>query len=216
VEQLERVATECCRLAEQAGASNRSFQVKTLQLDLSDLSSIPEKVHQAQHLFDISNPRIDAVINAAGVTTRSLSVDSNFALDEYVTKVNYLGPVCLLKTLMKATTTKSSTLTIIQLGSVASKFGVPVRSAYCGAKFAIQGWLEANLIEAVIKGRDVYILNCILGSIDTGLGERALVDINPETGKVELNEETDNNLATGLDPGMKWYFWRRTIISAIM
>ena len=202
VEHLERVATECRRLSKQAGVNDISFQVQTLQLDLSDLSSIPEKVRQAQDLFA---QKIDVVINAAGVTTRSYSIDSNFALDAYVTNVNYLGPVCLFKTLMKdetaATASSSRSLSIIQLGSVASKMGVPVRSAYCGAKFALQGWLEANIIESVIQGRDVYILNCILGSIDTGLGGRALVDVHPETGKVELNQETDQNLASGLDPG---------------
>ena len=206
VEHLEQVAKKCRQLSKQAGASDSSFQVQTLQLDLSDLSSIPEKVAQAQKCF---GKKVDVVINAAGVTTRSYTVDSNFALDEYVTNVNYLGPVCLFKTLMKDETAASRSLIIIQLGSVASKVGVPVRSAYCGAKFALQGWLEANIIEAVIKRHNIYILNCILGSIDTGLGGRALVNVDPETGKVELNQETDQNIASGLDPGTfaPPFFW---------
>lgn len=183
-EHLEKVAAECRRL-------NSDIEVEILPLDLSDLKSIPDKVQQALKLF--GGGKVDVLINGAGVTTRSFSSKSSFELDHYVAKVNYLGPVCLIKNLFP-----DLPGTIIQLGSIASKMGAPVRSAYSASKFALHGWLEAVCVESVVQGRDLYGLNCILGSIDTGLGARALTDV--KDGKVVTMEQEDTNLSAGLDP----------------
>ncbi|CAB9518401.1 Dehydrogenase/reductase SDR family member 7B [Seminavis robusta] len=202
-EHLEKVAEECRRIHKKRLENSfqktvssdelHVFQVKVLPLDLSNLESIPDKVKQAKELFGSSQTKIDVLINAAGVTTRTYCSDSSFELDHYVAKVNYLGPVCLIKQLFP-----NLPGTIIQLGSIASKLGAPVRSAYSGSKFALHGWLEALGVESVLQGRDIYILNCVLGSIDTGLGSRAL--INVQSGKIETLQQEDDNIADGLDP----------------
>jgi len=205
-DQLERVAAQCReRILAGSGTTNNNnntptkMKIEILPLDLSDLESIPEKVQQACLLAEKEvgtkeGPLIDVLINAAGVTTRSFASDSDFELDHYVAKVNYLGPVCLIKQLLVR---QCLPTLIIQLGSIASKMGAPVRSAYSGSKFALQGWLEALGVESVIQQRQLHILNCILGSIDTGLGSRALVNVTPE-GKIETLQEVDSVMAQGL------------------
>lgn len=187
-ENLEKVAAKCRSL-------NDKIQVEVLTLDFSDLESIPGKVQEAKKLWNGGpNNQIDVVINGAGVTTRSYCNESSFELDYYVAKVNYLGPVCLIKNLFPKLPT-----TFIQLGSIASKLGAPVRTAYTGSKHALHGWMEALGVENVLQGRtNVYGLQCILGSIDTGLGSRALVDV--KDGKVVTLQQDDSNLSTGLKP----------------
>jgi short-subunit dehydrogenase len=174
-------------------------------MDLSDLASLPNKVQEALDLLkdncnsNINKKKIDVLINAAGVTTRSFATDSNFHLDEYVTRVNYLGPVRLIKSMLHHQ--HQLPTSIIQLSSIAGKIGVPVRTSYSGSKFALHGWLEAFMIEAVLQQRQLYVLGCILGSIRTDLGNHALVNVT-EDGTVEMLSDRDENLGRGLDPTM--------------
>lgn len=222
--QLQRVAKECKQRASKEAATKNnnnkstssSLEVAILPLDLSDLDSIPDVVEKATKIFGNKNEMINTLINAAGVTTRCYVQDSNFDLDQYVCIVNYLGPICLLKQLMKLNTSQNNKppSTIIQLGSIAGKLGAPVRSAYSGSKFAFHGWLEALGVESVLKGQEqIYILNAILGSINTGLGNRALINViknkdtnnkNTNTNKasysIETMQQDDKNIGTGLDP----------------
>ena len=187
-EALERVAAECHK-------KRPNVQIHVLPMDLSDLASLPDKVQEALNLLEEGN-KMDVLINAAGVTTRSFATDSNFHLDEYVTRVNYLGPVRLLKCLLHQNQLPTS---LIQLSSIAGKIGVPVRTSYSGSKFALHGWLEALMIESVLQQRQLYVLGCILGSISTDLGNHALVNVT-ENGTVETLSEMDENLGRGLDP----------------
>jgi short-subunit dehydrogenase len=189
-EQLERVAAACRRTK----TTNSALEIKILPLDLSDLESIPEKVKAARKLID-GDDQIDVLINAAGVSTRTFASDSSFDLDHYVAKVNYLGPACLIKSLFP-----TPPGTIIQLGSIAGKLGAPVRTAYSGSKAALHGWLEALYVESVLQGRQVYVLNCILGSVNTGLGDRALVDIQRNGNFVTFQQQDPNLTAAALPP----------------
>lgn len=177
---LQLVAQECRGL----GAKD----VRILPLDLNDstaaLQAKAEKVG-----------KVDVLINNGGVSTRVLAEESSVQVDEYLTQVDYLAHVAITKTLMKSSSPPSR---IINIGSVASKVGLPVRTAYCGAKHALLGYMDALRIECLLSGKETLILNALLGSVRTNLALNAVVGTDSK-GKMESMGQPDANIENGLD-----------------
>lgn len=189
---LEEVATMCL------AAGNGRASVKVLPLDLNDFASLPSKVEEAISLFD--SP-IDILVNNGGITTRSLATNATFGVDERVIRVDFLAYVLLTKCLLKSCWERQEMKTnpiIINTTSVAGKVGLPVRTAYCGAKHALHGWFDALRIEqSIINGKPIHILNVVLGSTRTNIARNAITT-NPET---TFGDDTvDMNIESGLDP----------------
>ena len=172
--------------------------MKVLPLDLNDFASLPSKVEEALSLFD--SP-IDILVNNGGITTRSLATNATFGVDERVVRVDFLAYVLLTKCLLKSCWERQEMKTnpiIINTTSVAGKVGLPVRTAYCGAKFALHGWFDALRMEQnIINGKPIHILNVVLGSTKTNIARNAITT-NPET---KFGDDTvDMNIESGLDP----------------
>lgn len=189
---LDEVAKMCL------ASGNGRASVKVLPLDLNDFASLPSKVEEAISLFD--SP-IDILVNNGGITTRSLATNATFGVDERVTRVDFLSYVLLTKCLLKSCWESQETNTnpiIINTTSVAGKVGLPVRTAYCGAKHALHGWFDAFRIEqSIINGKPIDILNVVLGSTRTNIARNAITS-NPET---KFGDDTvDMNIESGLDP----------------
>ncbi|EWT02382.1 short-chain dehydrogenase [Intrasporangium oryzae NRRL B-24470] len=86
--------------------------------------------------------RIDVLVNNAGrgavATAEQLSLDDIRAqLD-----VNYLGPVALTKLVLPAMRHAGSGR-ILTVTSVGGAVGQPFADAYCGAKFAVEGFMQS-------------------------------------------------------------------------
>lgn len=64
-----------------------------MQLDVSYLNSLPEKVAQIEKIFG----HIDILINNAGISVRSNVVSMAVDLDVQVMLVNYFGTVAMTK-----------------------------------------------------------------------------------------------------------------------
>lgn len=189
---LEEVATMCL------AAGNGRASVKVLPLDLNDFASLPSKVEEAISLFD--SP-IDILVNNGGITTRSLATNATFGVDERVIRVDFLAYVLLTKCLLKSCWERQEMKTnpiIINTTSVAGKIGLPVRTAYCGAKHALHGWFDSLRMEqSIINGKPIHILNVVLGSTRTNIARNAITS-NPET---KFGDDTvDMNIESGLDP----------------
>jgi len=189
---LEEVATMCL------AAGNGRASVKVLPLDLNDFASLPSKVEEAISLFD--SP-IDILVNNGGITTRSLATNATFGVDERVIRVDFLAYVLLTKCLLKSCWERQEMKTnpiIINTTSVAGKVGLPVRTAYCGAKHALHGWFDSLRMEqSIINGKPIHILNVVLGSTRTNIARNAITS-NPET---KFGDDTvDMNIESGLDP----------------
>ena len=89
---------------------------------------------------------------------------------------------------------------VINTLSVCSKVGVPSRTAYCGAKFALHGWMSSLRIECLLRGvSHIHVLNVCLGSTNTSLPLRALTGV-AEDGSVQTFNGKDENLLNGLSP----------------
>ena len=179
-EALDVVAKECKEL----GASN----VRILPLDLSDGADVLQA--KAKEVG-----RVDVLINNGGATTRVLAKESSVEVDQYICQVDYLAHVAITKALVASS---SPPLRIINIGSVASKVGIPVRTAYCGAKHALLGYMDALRMECLLDDGNTHILNACLGSVKTNVAQNAV--IGSSSGKVDTFGQVDPNIENGLDP----------------
>lgn len=99
--------------------------------------------------------RIDVLICNAGLSMRALFDDVDLDVLHRLMNVNFWGCVnCCKYALPHLQKTKG---TIIGLSSVAGLHGMPGRSGYSAAKFAMRGFLEALRIENKKKGVRVII-----------------------------------------------------------
>jgi hypothetical protein len=57
--------------------------------------------------------------------------------------------------------------TIVQTGSALAKRGIPLQSAYCGAKHAIQGFHESLRTELLHRGTDVHVTLVHMPAVNT-------------------------------------------------
>lgn len=188
-EALEEVAAECRKRA----PGGTRVEVTVLPLDLADRVSLAAKAKEALAAYG----RVDVLVNNGGVSTRSMARNAGLDVDEYVAGVDYLSYVALAKALLpsweKGDADKKPT--IINVSSTAGKFGLPVRTSYCGAKFAILGWFDSFRLEQCLVGHPIDVLNIVLGSTRTNVGRNAVT-----TSSATINGVTDVNIEAGLDP----------------
>ncbi|WP_224269771.1 SDR family oxidoreductase [Haloprofundus salinisoli] len=110
----------------------------TVQTDVSD----PEQVEgAADAVEDVFGP-IDVWVNCA--MTSVFSPAAEMESDEYrrVTEVTYLGYVYGTQAALDRMRPRDEG-TIVQVGSALAYRGIPLQSAYCGSKHAIQGFTES-------------------------------------------------------------------------
>ena len=82
---------------------------------------------------------------------------------------------------------------IINIASVAGKIGVPLRTAYCGAKHALIGFFDALRLEEHARGTGVRVSNVCPGSVRTSIA------VNAAMGDGSKRGTTDANIEAGLD-----------------
>ncbi|KNC72021.1 hypothetical protein SARC_15430, partial [Sphaeroforma arctica JP610] len=162
---LEEVKQECL-------AINPETQVHVLIVDLEDLDSLDGRAKQALAFF---GNKIDVLINNGGVSTRSSARDAAYDVTMKLTKVDFLSCVKLAKAVLPSMTEcvqdspDSPSVPrgghIVNISSVAGKAGVVLRTAYCGAKFALIGWFDALRVEEHVFGSGVRVTNVCPGSV---------------------------------------------------
>ena len=124
----------------------------TVAYAVADVSDADE-VMRAAHTLEVALGRIDVWVNNAMATVFSNFEDIEPKEFRRVTEVTYLGQVhgtmAALKHMRRGDRGK-----IIQIGSALAYRGIPLQSAYCGAKHAIRGFtnsVRAELIHANSK-----------------------------------------------------------------
>jgi len=109
---------------------------------------------------------IDVWINAAFTSVFALFVD--LTPEEYrrVTEVTYLGYVHGTMAAL-ARMRRRDAGTIVQVGSALAYRGIPLQSAYCGAKHAIQGFHESLRCELLHERSNVHVTMVQLPAVNT-------------------------------------------------
>ena len=163
-QRLEAVRDECLRL----GAGN----VQLVEADITDYSSIDAFAQSLEG-------RLDYLILNAGISQRSLAVETAEEVDRRVMEVDFFAPVHLAKVLHAAGKWDRDTH-IAATSSISGLFGFPQRSAYCAAKHAIKGFFEALQLETGMK---VTLL--FPGRINTPISLSALEGDGSAHGKMD-------------------------------
>ncbi|HET9528800.1 MAG TPA: SDR family oxidoreductase [Blastocatellia bacterium] len=133
-----------------------------LPADVAD----PEQVEAAAERVERELGPIDIWINNAMVSV--FSPVKEMTADEFkrVTDVTYLGTVYGTLAALRRMLDRDRG-TIVQVGSALAYRGIPLQSAYCGAKHAIQGFTESLRCELLHDGSNIKLTMVQLPALNT-------------------------------------------------
>ena len=159
---LDAVAAECGAAAGHA---------LVLPFEATDFAAIPGVVGQAWEWAEQRSGGIDMLVNNAGISQRSLAIDTDLAVYQAIVGVDLMAPIALTQAQLGRMAGRKSGR-IVMISSVAGKAGVPLRTAYCAAKFGLIGYADALRAEVAGLGLTVHVI--APGSIRTGVSRNAL------------------------------------------
>lgn len=133
--------------------------------------------------------RIDGLVNNAGISQRSLALETSFAVYQQIVAVDLLAPIALTQAVLPAMV-KAGGGRIVAISSVAGIVGVPLRSAYCAAKHGLIGYHDS--VRAETEHLGVKVLVVAPGSIRTNVSRNALTADGSRRGMSD--EAIDNGM----------------------
>lgn len=136
---------------------------------------------------------VDVLVNNAGATQRSTTLDTNMAVYRQLMELDYFAPVALTRALLPGMVARKAGH-IVMVSSVAGKFGAPQRSGYCAAKHALNGFTEAARAELWREGVQFTVV--CPGFVKTQISVNALDGAGGAHGKM------DEGQAKGMDAGV--------------
>jgi NAD(P)-dependent dehydrogenase (short-subunit alcohol dehydrogenase family) len=130
--------------------------------DVSD----PEAVERAAEMVERELGPIDVWVNNAMLSVFSPVKETTPEEYKRVTEVTYLGVVYGTLAALKRMLPRDCG-SIVQVGSALAYRGIPLQSAYCGAKHAIQGFHDSLLSELLHDGSKVRVTMVQLPALNT-------------------------------------------------
>ncbi|HUH46068.1 MAG TPA: SDR family oxidoreductase [Arenibacter sp.] len=174
--ELERVRNNC----------PDNGDIAVLPLDLVAFDTMPQKVIAA---IALHGP-IDILINNAGISQRSLILETDMGVYQKLMDVNYLGTIALTKAVLPYFIARKKGH-FVTVTSLMGKFGSPYRSGYCAAKHALHGFFDVLRMEHA-KDNVAVTLVCP-GFVDTNVAKNALTaDGSPQA---QNDAATENGLS---------------------
>lgn len=177
---------ELQRVAIQTGLP--ASAVLVLPMDMSDLASLSAHVDTVHQRFG----RIDYLFQNAGISQRSLVVDTDFSVFKRIMDVNFFGVVALTKAILPLMLAQGSGHFVVT-SSVAGKLATKQRSGYCASKHALHGFFDALRSEVYETGLRITIV--CPGYIRTAISINALKADGHTHGKMDENQDV------GMAPG---------------
>jgi dehydrogenase/reductase SDR family member 7B len=188
-EGLEAVAQQC---------GVPSTQLMVLPLDLAQPEAFPEAVAAVLQAFG----RIDLLVNNAGISQRSLAMETSLAVDRQLMEVNYFGTLALTKAVLPSMLARR-TGHIVVVTSLVGKFGTPLRSGYAASKHALHGYFDS--LRAELHDQGIKILLACPGFVRTQISISALTGDGKAQGKMDA----------ATDAGMEPAVFARKLLRAI-
>jgi len=131
-------------------------------------------------------PKIDCLINNAGVSQRSNIIETPIWLDEKMITINYIANIALSKALL-GHFVQCKSGQIIVISSLSGKFGFYMRSSYSAAKHALQGFYETLRLEH--WNDNIKVTIAYPSFIKTNVSENSLTASGTPHGKVDVNHQ---------------------------
>lgn len=153
-------------LAERVQTLAGGARVQARVLDLTDAGAVAAFAQD----FLATQPRLDVLVNNAGITHRSPAIHTRINVLERVMAVDYHAAVQLTLGLYPAL--EAARGTVVNIGSMAGWMPVPGRAAYCAAKGALTQFFE--VFRAEVAARGVRVLMVYPSFLDTPIEQNAL------------------------------------------
>lgn len=133
-----------------------------LPLDIADAEAVEQAAAQIEQQFG----PIDVWVNNAMTSVFSPAKEMTAAEYKRVTEVTYLGYVHGTLAALKRMLPRDRGV-IIQVGSALAYRGIPLQSAYCAAKHAIQGFCDSLRCELIHDGSKVQLCMVQMPALNT-------------------------------------------------
>jgi len=172
------------RLAEVADSI--STETLILPFDVRDEDAMKDATEKA-----FAWHGVDIFVANAGVSQRSAAVDTDMQVYREIIDIDLTAQIAATQALLPHVTERGSGH-LLFISSIAGKVGVPLRTAYCAAKFGLIGYADALRAELSQSGVDVHVV--CPGSVATDVSRNAL------TGQGERRGKSDKAIDNGIPP----------------
>lgn len=158
---LDKTVAMCQSLNVKGGA----YRIETFDLTCS------EEVEQAYARIQSGGWQVDVLVHNAGITHRSMALETSLDVDRKIMAVNYFGPLQLTKLVAPDMICRGRG-SIVAVASVLGLIATPHRSAYIAAKHALHGFFEALRTETLDQG--LHVMLAYPGFVNTDISVHAL------------------------------------------
>jgi NADP-dependent 3-hydroxy acid dehydrogenase YdfG len=145
----------------------------------------------ASEVRDWAPTPLGAVFNNAGVAVGSSVLDAIPEDDDWLWEINFHGVVNGTRAFLPILVEQDEGA-IVNTSSVFGLVGMPMRSAYCSAKFAVRGFTDS--LRQELRGSGVTAINVHPGGINTNIARNARFRRDPE-GRGRTHEQMANEFA---------------------
>ena len=128
-----------------------------LPFEVTDRAAAADAADAAWDWAAARSGGIGMLVNNAGISQRSLAVDTAMAVYDRIIDVDLMAPIALTQALLTRMVARGAGR-IVMISSVAGKVGVPMRTAYCAAKFGLIGYADALRSETAQAGISVHVV----------------------------------------------------------
>lgn len=123
---------------------------------------------------------VDAAVANAGVSQRSQALKTEMNVYRDIIDIDLTAQIAFAQGLIGHMAERGSG-NLLFISSIAGKVGVPMRTAYCAAKFGLAGYADALRAELSQKGVSVHVI--YPGSIATDVSRNALTSDGSKRGR---------------------------------
>ena len=162
-----------------------------LPFEATDYAAIPAAVDRAWEWAADQGGPIYGLVNNAGISQRSLAVETVFDVYQRIVAVDLLAPIALTQALLPRIAAAKSGH-IVAVSSVAGIVGAPLRSAYSAAKHGLIGYHDSVRAETAHLG--IQVLVVAPGSVRTNASKNAL------DARAQPRGVSDAAIDDGMDP----------------
>jgi len=135
---------------------------------------------------------VDVLVNNAGISQRSLAIDTSMDVYRRIMEVDFFAPVALTQLVVPRMVARGSGH-IAAVSSVAGKIGSPLRTGYSAAKHALIGYCDALRAETE-QAYGIGVTTILPGSVRTQVAANAL------QGDGTVRGVSDANIDNGMEP----------------
>ncbi len=133
---------------------------------------------------------VDIFVANAGISQRSAAVDTAMDVYRQIIDVDLTAQIAATQALLPHMVARGTGY-LLFISSIAGKVGVPMRTAYCAAKFGLIGYADALRAELSQSGVSVHVI--CPGSVATDVSRNALTADGSARGKSD--KTIDNGIA---------------------